>query len=151
MKKICVVLLTIFIFSGEALYSQEDIRSYPPWAILNATYAGDIDLMRNILEVNPDRDVRDAFGGTALHIAIFQNNLQVIRFLLDNGFDINAAATSNGYTPLHYCVWTNNYDAARLLLAYNADRNIKCNDGFTPVERATREGKRDMILLLMRQ
>ena len=149
MKKIYILLLAVFLFTGKAAFSQED-RVYPSWAILNATYAGDIDLMISILEVNPDRDVRDAFGGTALHIAIFQNNLQVIRFLLDNGFDINARATSNGYTPLHYCVWTNNLDAARLLISYNADKNIRCNEGFTPVERATREAKRDMILLLMR-
>ena len=144
-------VLIFFLLAGQLVFSQENTDIYPPWAILNATYMGDIELMKTILEVNPDRDVRDAFGGTALHIAIFQNNPTVITFLIENGFDINAKATSNGFTPLHYCVWVNNPHAARILLAYNADGNVRCNEGQTPLEMATRNANRDMILALMRR
>ena len=158
-KGFFVFLLMLFLFSGEVIFPQEnsqeisteDTGSYPPRAILNAAYMGDIDLMRSILEANPDRDVRDVFGGTALHIAVFQNNPTVITFLIENGFDINARATSNGYTPLHYCVWVNNTNAARILLAYNADRDLRCNNGLTPLEMATKNANRDMMLALMRR
>ena len=146
-----VLSLILLLFAGQAIFSQESTSPYPPWAILNATYMGDIELMSLILESNPDRDVRDAFGGTALHIAIFQNNPTVIRYLVENGFDINARASTNGFTPLHYCVWVNNPNAARILLAYNADRDVKCNEGLTPLEMATKNANREMILALMRR
>jgi ankyrin repeat protein len=124
---------------------------YPPHAIINAAYKGDVEMVKKILATRPDPNVRDAFGGTALHDAIFQNNLEVIRLLLDYGFDINAAVPSNGYTPLHYCVWANNLPALKLLLAYQADKTIKAKDGLTPLEKAIKDGKRECILALSRQ
>jgi ankyrin repeat protein len=130
--------------------AQEEEQRFPPQAIINAAYRGDVDMIRLILSTPHDKDYRDGLGGTALHVAIFGNNLEVIRLLLDNGFDINAISRYNGYTPLHYCVWINNLAAARLLLSYNADRNIRDNNGQTPQEKATKEAKRDILLLLAR-
>jgi ankyrin repeat protein len=124
---------------------------YPPHAIINAAYKGDVEMVKKILATGPDPDVRDAFGGTALHNAVFQNNLEVIRLLLDYGFDINSTVPSNGYTPLHYCVWANNIPALKLLLAYRADKTIKARDGLTPLEKAVKDGKRECILALSRQ
>jgi ankyrin repeat protein len=112
---------------------------------------GDIETMKLILDTQYDKDVRDAMGGTAMHIAIFNSNFEAIELLLAHGFDIDAAAHSNGYTPLHYCVWLNNANIARFLISHNADRTIKDKDGMTPLERATKEGKRDMILALSRR
>jgi ankyrin repeat protein len=126
-------------------------EAYPPHAIINAAYKGDVEMVKKILATKPDTNVRDAFGGTALHDAIFQNNLEVIKLLLDYGFDINATVPSNGYTALHYCVWTGNLPALQLLLAYQADRTIKSKDGLTPLEKATKDGKREFILALSRQ
>ena len=151
MKRFPLLFLAVFTLLKVMVYPQETEETvYPPQAILNATFMGDIEMMKLILKTNPDRDVRDALGATALHIAIFRGNLEVIRILLDYGFDINAAA-SNGYTPLHYCVWLNKIEAARFLLLNNADRNIKDNSGMTPLEKATKEAKRDMILALSRR
>ena len=149
MRRIILLFLTMFSFTQAAVFPQEAERPvYPPQAILNAAYMGDIEMMKLILATNPDNDVRDALGGTALHIAVFKNNLEAIKLLLDNGFDINAVAPSTGYTPLHYCVWFNNPTAARFLLSCNADRSIKDKNGMTPLEKATKEAKRDMILVL---
>ena len=134
----------------EATYETEEVV-YPPNAILNAAYMGDIEMMKRILATNPDKDVRDAMGGTALHVAIFKSNFEAMKLLLENGFDINATVSSNGFTPLHYCVWFNNVDAARFLLLCNADRNIKDSDGLTPLEKAAKESKRDMMLVLSRR
>jgi len=118
---------------------------------------GDTELGKEILETESDWDVRDSLGGTALHVAVLSNNLDIIRILLEYGFDINAVIPADGYeplrgyTPLHYCVWTNNVNAASILLQFNADKNIKAADGMTPVEKATKEGKRDMLILFARR
>jgi ankyrin repeat protein len=145
--------LTIPAYPQDEKNSEETVLTevYPPNAIINAAYKGDVEMVKKILATRPDTNVRDAFGGTALHDAIFQDNLEVIKLLLDYGFDINATVPSNGYTPLHYCVWAGNLPALRLLLAYQADRTIKAKDGLTPLEKATKDGKREFILALMRQ
>jgi ankyrin repeat protein len=108
-------------------------------------------MVRLVLAAKPDPDVRDNFGATALHEAIFESNLEVIQLLLDNGFDVNAQVPSNGYTPLHYAVWLNKPEAVKLLLSYNADKSIKDKKGFTPLEKATKEGKRDLVIALSRK
>ena len=159
MKKLIFLFFVLkLILPGNTVFSQENQTDgfYPPNAILNAAYMGDAELLQQILLTNPDKDVRDSLGGTALHVAVLQNNLEVIKLLLDNGFDVNAVIPPEGYpllrgyTPLHYCVWTNNASAAGLLLQYQANKNIKAADNMTPVEKATKEGKRDLLILFAR-
>ena len=146
-----IYLILFFMLPIAAVSAQMTNEQFPPNAILLAAYTGDMDMANTILAGNPDRDVRDALGGTALHVAIFQSNLDILKLLLDNGFDINATVPSNGYTPLHYCVWTNNLQAAKLLISYNADRTKKDSTGCTPAEKAAKEGKRDILLILSRR
>jgi len=159
MRRYLLVFLAVFLFQPmvvpeeveEKIEQEIGYVVFPPQAILNATYVGDIAMMKRILETNPDKDVRDALGGTALHVAIFRSNFDAMTLLLEYGFDIDAVAPLTGFTPLHYCVWVNNVNAARFLLLHNANRNIKDNDGLTPLEKATKESKRDMILVLARR
>jgi len=155
MKRYLLMFLVVFLFQL-VVFPMESEQEYehvvfPPQAILNATYMGDIAMMKRILETNPDKDIRDALGGTALHVAIFRSNFEAMVLLLDYGFDINAVAPPTGFTPLHYCVWVNNVTAARFLLLHNADRTIKDKNGMTPLEKATKESKRDMMLVLARR
>jgi ankyrin repeat protein len=161
MKKRVRLLLVSVLFSWsfpavDAQVKEKDTDDippevYPPHAVINAAYKGDVEMVKKILASGPDPDIRDALGGTALHNAMFQDNLEVIKLLLDYGFDINAAAASNGYTPLHYCVWANNIPAMKLLLAYQADRTIKAKNGLTPLDKAIKDGKRECILVLSQQ
>ena len=143
-------ILLVFVFAAPFAAPQEAGRTFPPQAIIVASYQGDAEMVRTILVSNPDKDARNAFGDTALHVAIFQPNLLVVKLLLDHGFDPNAKTIRNGYTPLHNAVAANNVGAARLLLQYGANKNIRALDGLTPLEKARKEEKRDLILLLYR-
>lgn len=128
--------------------NQEFELIFPPNAILNASYRGDIKTIHQILSVNPDKDVRDSLGSTALHVAMFQPNIEVVRLLLDYGFDPNAIADKTGYTPLHNAVMANNLAAARLLLQYGANKRIKCLNGRTPLDLA-RQGQNGPMASLL--
>lgn len=123
-------------------------KLFPPEAILVAAYRGDVEQVKAILADGPDIDVRDAFGATALHVAIYQQNPAIVKLLLDYGFDPNAVAARNGYTPLHNAVAVNNAEAARLLIRSGANKNIKNLDGQTPLEKARKEQKQALVLLL---
>ena len=141
---IFVVLLTV---PG---YTQEAENSVPPLAIFAASYRGDVEMVRYILACGADKNDRDSFGDTALHVAVFQSNSGVVKLLLDYGFDPNAKVIKNGYTPLHNAVSANNVEAARLLLQYGANKNIKGLDGLTPLDKARKEEKQALVRLLYR-
>jgi uncharacterized protein len=150
-KRNCFLIIFSLVFAVLPLFSDEmqDCESeFPPCAIINAAYRGDIKTMREILAAGVDKDVRDALGATALHEAMLQPNVSVVKLLLDNGFDPNARATRNGYTPLHFAVAANNVDAAKLLLKYGADKRIKCLKGMTPFDLARQSEKTVFISLL---
>jgi len=152
-KKRFLLIPLVFAFAvpfAVPTESEEVEQIFPPQAIILAAYRGDVELVREILTTSPDKDVRNTFGDTALHVAIFQKNLTVVKLLLEYGFDPNAKISRTGYTPLHNAVAADNVDAARLLLQYKADKNIKGLDGLTPLDKARKEGKRALVLLLYR-
>ena len=144
-------IFLFFIFPVSFGFANEGESRFPPRAIINASYSGDVIMVTEILAAgNVDKNVRDALGATALHVAILQSNLIVVKLLLDYGFDPSAKAEKNGNTPLHYAVAANNVNAVKLLLQYNANKNIRNLDGQTPLEKARREGKDEIAKLLYR-
>jgi len=145
LKKPFLFLSFTFIFAGTC-FAQDKI--YSPDAIHKAAYNGNINLVRDILRTKPDPDIRDSSGGTALHAAMFQKNIEIVKLLIDAGYDVNAIGPKNGYTPLHDAVWADNAAAAKLLLQNGANKNIKGKDGLTPLEKAIKENKKDMIKIL---
>ena len=140
-----LIPLLVFICVG-TIFAQD--KKYSPTAIHEAAYNGKIDLVRDILKTNPDRDARSSFGGTALHDSMFQKNLEIVKLLIDAGYDVNAIGPANGYTPLHDAVWANNLGAAKLLLQHGADKTIKGKDGLTPLDKAKKENKAELVKLL---
>jgi len=157
-----IIILTLvfgvsFLFSDDAQVgtdvSQQETaapqeNAFPPQAILVAAYLGNETTVRQILATSPNKDIRDDYGDTALHLAMFQPNINVVKLLLDYGFDPNAKIAKNGYTPLFDAVAANNVAAARLLLQYGANKNIRARDGQTPLDKAKKEEKRELVLLL---
>ena len=151
-RKRCFLLFLGLVFAGSFAASQEaeEPENFPPQAIIIASYCGDENMVREIIAAGTDKDVRDSLGCTALHAAMYQNNLVVIKLLLDNGFDLNAKDTKHGYTPLHTAVVANNAAAARLLIQYGADKGIRDMDRLTPLDKARRMDKQDMVRILIR-
>ena len=160
-KKKCLLTLLGLIVAFSFIHSEdpsdgdsESVQAippqvFPPYAIINASYKGDEGMVRTILAAGVDKDVRDSLGATALHISMYQQNLNIVKMLLDYGFDPNVKSTKTGSTPLHYAVATNNLGAAKLLIQYGAVISIKNNDGQNPVDKARKEGKAAMLKVLL--
>jgi ankyrin repeat protein len=86
----------------------------------------------------------------ACAIAKNTHNLEIIKLLLENGADINAA-TEAGWTPLHIAVYQDIPIIIPTLIANGADTNCKSWAGDTPLGVAKRLGRKDVIDVLNKE
>ena len=86
-------------------------------------------------------------GGTALMLAAARNHLQMVKFLISNGANVNLADEGGG-TALIYAVWTGYKDLVALLLEKGADIYAKTRDGRTPLSVAKQYGHTEIEKML---
>ncbi len=78
-----------------------------------------------------DIDLKDELGRTSLLNAAFCNNVDLMKWLIENGADINAT-DNEGYTALHFAAQEAHEDSLNLLVKNKADLNIQDEHGNTP-------------------
>lgn len=87
-------------------------------------------------------------GETPLIRTVKAKRLGLLKWLLENGADINAK-DSNGYTALHHAA-KGSHTLAQVeeLLKGGARPNLKAKDGMTPITLAESAGKKRLLELL---
>lgn len=65
---------------------------------------------------------RNEEGATVLHLAVGYGHIEVVKWLLDNGADVNAVSDINEATPL---LWAESCEIVKLLIAAGADVNVR--------------------------
>lgn len=84
-------------------------------------------------------DSRTKGGYTPLHVASHFGHVNMVRFLIQNGADVNAI-NSHGYTPLHQAAQQGHTLIVNLLLEHQASPNVTTNQGQTALSIAQRLG-----------
>jgi len=82
---------------------------------------------------NLDVNATDSHGGTLLREAAYSNNLDVVKYLVEKGADVNAKDRFE-HTPLYL---TSNPDVVKYLVEKGADVYAKDDDGMTPLHAVT--------------
>ncbi len=85
---------------------------------------------------------------SALHVAVDNNHIEVVKAVLDAGAFPDVQQPSTGDTPLHYAASTNRHDVVRVLLRAAANRSIVNDEGLTPLALAVRGSAKECIVLL---
>ena len=107
-------------------------------ALMNLTKLGSSVGVKMLLYygVDPDINLVNRYGDTALIIASFYGFHDIIKLLLDRP-DIKLNIQNNeGYTALHYAVSMENIDIIKSLIKAGANPDIKNNDGQSPSDIA---------------
>jgi ankyrin repeat protein len=84
----------------------------------------------------------------ALYSATHQGRLNLVKYLLDNGADIDGK-DSQGDTALHIASKDGNLDMVKLLCSYEADSDARNPVWETPICYAARNGHKEILKLLL--
>ena len=124
------------------------------WAPLHiAVGAGNLGcqedfIIDEILDKNPEINIRDARKATPLHYAAGHANGSAVQKLIDRGALINAV-DENWNTPLHWAAFCVNITSAEALLYNYADINSRNGNRRTPLHLAAQVGSAEMVNLLL--
>ncbi len=122
-----IVFLIILSVPG---YSQE---------IINLAKNGDLEQIKVLIKKDPGlKKSKDNRNCTLLHFAANGGHMELVRYLLSEGADINAQDL-DGDTPLHWVTYKPKPAVAEILIKNGADLNIKNRNRRTPIFVAVRD------------
>ncbi|KAG6963342.1 hypothetical protein JG688_00008184 [Phytophthora aleatoria] len=114
---------------------------FSPDTVTDFVRRGDLDGVRQRLELGDDVSERRSFQYTPLLEATLRNHCDIIQLLLDNGADMELTEIG-GLTALHMAIHKIFTDAALLLARHGACANTIGYLGRTPLQTAV---KRDLL------
>ena len=101
--------------------------------------AKEIQRYRDLAQNSPDLLNAVSGGGTPLESAASKGQLEVAKFLLDHGANVNSR-NDRGYTPLHYATGSGSKAMVELFLDRQAEANGENNEGMRPLHLAASRG-----------
>jgi len=118
--------------------------------IIDAAKSGDLSKVKELVEKNPQLvNTKDITGRTPLHWAARGVHLELLKYLVEKGADVNARDTFR-IIPLHSVVSRNNLNAAEYLLDHGSDINAQDNnEKSSSLHFASYRGFKDMAKLLI--
>ena len=115
--------------------------------ITSAVAAGKQDIAGMLLDAGAKPD-EGASGLTPLQFAASAGNVEMIRFLVKRGANVNYGAKTGGQTALLSAIYGAHPEAVEALIELKADVNSKTKDGDTPLKAAMKGDQEDMVKIL---
>lgn len=97
------------------------------------------------LEQGVDLFATDSDSVSALDMAIKFKRLDVIRFCIDKGFDLNVSKRKSGITPVMLAACFTGIEMMKLLLDNGGDVNTVDKSGMSPKDYAKKLGQKKMV------
>jgi uncharacterized protein len=142
MRSVISLALATFVTIGTGSAAGRDL------ALVEAAKNGDREAVRALLRKQPDVNVAEADGTTALHWASYADDLELADLLIRAGAGVNAA-NDLGVTPLWTASLNGSPAMVRRLLEAGANANAALLLGETPVMVAARSGNPEVVELLL--
>lgn len=115
----------------------------------NAAMQGDIEAVRSLLKQKVDVNAAQGDGMTALHWAVYKDDLEMARMLIQAGADLKAKTRVGAITPLLMAATHGNAAMIETLLKAGADPNLANELGTTPLMQASAAGSVEAVKILL--
>ncbi|WDF56624.1 ankyrin repeat domain-containing protein [Mucilaginibacter sp. KACC 22063] len=119
--------------------------------LFEASAAGKFDAVAYLVQSQPD-SINDYApdGFTPLGLACYFGHLEVAKYLILKGADVNLPADNNfRVAPIHSAVAGNFTAITKLLIENGANVNVVQQAGSTPLHAAAQNGNLDILILLL--
>ncbi|PLS14977.1 hypothetical protein CVD28_25760 [Bacillus sp. M6-12] len=137
-----------FYTFGEQTFSEEEFEVEDVTPLMEALESEkSIDEVQKLADAEKDINAADSSGATALHYAVYYDNLQAAELLLKKGANVNAQ-DSYSTTPLMDAVYMPSLEMAKLLINNGADPLLEDESGYTAYDYAKEEDYKDIMSLL---
>jgi len=95
------------------------------------------------------KEIIDAGGKGVLQEAAASGKINVIKYLVSNGANVNVGVEHLGRTPLHNAAAHGQFETVKYLISIGADVNAKRDNNRTPLFEATLCGKTEIVKYLV--
>lgn len=138
-----LLTLLIAIFTATVVLAAADLR------LPDAAQQGDREAVRSLLKQKADVNAAQGDGMTALHWAVYKNDLEMAQMLLQAGASLKAKTREGALTPLYMAATNGNGAIIDALVKAGADVNQANALGTTPLMQASASGSVDAVKLLL--
>ena len=140
------------LYAGDAEKARDLLSPDDRLTLFEAAAFGRVEALGRILDDDPAQAAAFSEDGfTALHLAVFGEQEEAARLLIERGADVDALATGSiaKVRPLGTAAFVRSVPLARLLLDAGADVNGQGEGGFTALDSAKQSGDEELIRLLL--
>jgi len=135
--------------SGHDINSKTSIFSQAPLhKVIESKKEDKYQVLKKMLDMGADPNIKDSNGWTALHYACEFGDLESVKILVNNKIIIDSYS-NNSRTPLHLASIHNSPSIVKFLLENMSDPNFKDHSGCTPLLLAAKYGNVDCMALLL--
>jgi uncharacterized protein len=140
------------LYAGNLEKAKELLPADDELSVFEAAAFGRTARLRSVLaEDSSQASALSDDGFTALHLAVYAEQEEAARVLIEGGADVNARSTGTiaRVPPLGTAAFVHSVPLAQLLLDAGADVNGQGEGGFTALHTAAQNGDEELAVLLL--
>ena len=108
----------------------------------------DFETIMLLIESGADKFDSDEEGVSIFDMAITYNNVAVVKYLIQEGIDINATKRKSRFTGLMAASCYGRVEIVKILIENSVDQSAKDSKGFTALDFARKMNKKSILILL---
>ncbi len=108
----------------------------------------DIDLLMLLIEGGADIYEFDDEGVSVFDMSITYNNIEIVKYIIEKGIDVNSTNRRSKFTPLMAAASYGRAEIVTMLLEHGANKEISDDRGFSAIDFARKMNKKSVLKIL---
>lgn len=108
----------------------------------------DFDLIMLLIDNGADIYDFDEEGVTIFDMAVTYNNVDMVKYMISQGVDVNSTKRRSRFTPLMAAACYGRVEIAKILIEHGANKSAVDSKGISVIDFARKTNKKSILLLL---